>query len=311
MTDLLLVVEPGLYTTIQDLGRPNAVTAGVPAGGAMDRFAHSAGNLLVGNDAGAATLECTISGPALTAVHSCLIAVTGADFEPRINGDPMPMWKGVFVSPGDRITFEGRRKGARTYVAVAGGFQGDRWLGSLSTYVLAPRGGKHGRILMRGDLLAAPDGLTSPAVAGRELRSDLRPDYSDTTLHVIPGPHMKRLAPDSRRRLFDSTFSVSRNADRMGYRLDGPALVVEGDELLSFGLTVGAIQVTPSGLPILLMADHQTAGGYPVVATVITASMRIAAQLAPGTELRFAETSLEEAQAMRRTQMEVLTSLRG
>jgi allophanate hydrolase subunit 2 len=126
----------------------------------------------------------------------------------------------------------------------------------------------------------------------------LLPDYADHSLHAIPGPHLRRLDAEGRRALFAAPFTVSRNADRMGYRLEGPKLNTSGEELLSFGLVGGAVQVPHSGEPILLMADNQTAGGYPVVATVITASMPVAAQLAPGDELRFIQTT--PAQARRR-----------
>src|SRR3981189_1232359 len=145
--EVLRVKTPGLATTVQDLGRPNAINAGVPPGGAMDRFAHSAANLLVGNDAGDATLECTLSGPRLVAEHSCLIAITGADLDPHINDKPVPMWKGLFLGEGGLLTFGGRRTGARAYISVAGGIDGVRWLGSLSTNLMAARGGMSGRPL--------------------------------------------------------------------------------------------------------------------------------------------------------------------
>jgi antagonist of KipI len=309
MTHVLRVVEPGLFTTIQDLGRPNAITSGVPPGGAMDRFAHSAANLLVGNDAGAATLECTLSGPRLQAERSCLVAVTGASFGLLVNGESAPAWNGIFLSRGDQLSFGQRRRGARAYIALAGGIAGDRWLGSLSTSVLAARGGMHGRILVAGDLIAGAGDPARPVVSGRELDSALLPDYESGLLHAVPGPHWKRLGPDARQSFFGAFFTVSRDADRMGYRLDGPRLDAAGDELLSFGLTFGAVQVTPSGQPILLMADHQTAGGYPVIATVVTASLPIAAQLVPGAPLRFAEITLEQAQRLRRNRLAALASL--
>ncbi|MFI5282332.1 MAG: biotin-dependent carboxyltransferase family protein [Candidatus Dormibacterales bacterium] len=309
MTALLRVVVPGLFTTIQDLGRPHAITAGVPPGGAMDRFAHAAANLLVGNDPGAATLECTLSGPRLVAEHPCLVAVTGSGFEPLVNDDRAPAWTGIFLSRGDQLSFGERGNGARVYIAVAGGIAGDRWLGSQSTNLLAGRGGMHGRILVVGDVIAATGEPSGPAVSGRELDRGLRPDYGSGVLLAIPGPHWKRLEPQARHSLFGATFAVSRDADRMGYRLDGPRLASTGDELLSFGLTVGAVQLTPAGQPIVLMADHQTAGGYPVVATVVTASLPVAAQLKPGAPLRFAEVTLERAHELRRAQMAALASL--
>src|SRR5258705_1481610 len=147
MTAVLRVEDPGLFTTIQDLGRLNAISAGVQTGGAMDRFAHSAANLLVGNDPGQASLECTLSGPRLVADGACVVAIAGADFDPQINGVRVPSWMGLFLAPGDRLTFGARRAGARIYIAIAGGIEADRWLGASSTNVLAARGGKPGRPL--------------------------------------------------------------------------------------------------------------------------------------------------------------------
>ncbi len=299
MKPALRVVEPGLFTTIQDLGRLAAIASGVPPGGAMDRFAHRAANLLAGNSTLDATLECTMSGPDLIAEEPCLLAITGADFQPRINGAPAPMWTGTFLGRGDRLTFDGRRSGARTYIAVGGGFEADRWLGSRSTSLMAGRGGMRGRSLAKGDRLSIAVEHSAPAIAGRQLPPRLRPAYSEQTLHAMPGPQLRRLDAESRGLLFSTAFTVSRNADRMGYRLEGPALATSGTELLSFGLVAGAVQVPRSGQPILLMADHQTAGGYPVVAVVISASLPIAAQLAPGDAVRFVQTTATEASRRR------------
>ncbi len=310
MTEVLRVKQPGLFTTVQDLGRPHAIASGVQPGGAMDRFAHSAANLLVGNDRSAATLECTLSGPHLIAERPCLIAITGADFDPQVNGRPAPTWAGVFLRAGDELTFGRRRSGARAYIAVAGGVAADRWLGSLSTNVMARRGGMHGRPLIVDDVIVAEGGPSGPTISGRELPIHLRPDYGDHTLRVVAGPHMQRLGAEGRNDLFQSTFRVSRDADRMGYRLEGAPIHAAGEELLSFGLAAGALQVPPSGQPILLMADHQTAGGYPVVATVVSASMPVAAQLVPGDELSFAEVTIEGALRLRKARGEALATLR-
>ncbi len=310
MRTVLHVVQPGLFTTVQDLGRPNAIAAGVPPGGAMDRFAQRAANLLVGNAEGDATLECTLSGPHLLAEHACVIAITGADLEPRINGSPVPTWTGIFMSQGDRLTFGVRRTGGRAYIALAGAIEADRWLGSASTNLMAARGGMHGRNLKAGDELGAARDASRPAVSGHHLPERLRPRYSDDILYAVVGPHIKRLDAESRKSLFGAAFKVSREADRMGYRLDGPKLATSGDELLSFGLTAGAVQVPHAGQPILLMAEHQTAGGYPVVATVVSASLPVAGQLVPGDELRFAEVTIERARQMRQSQAAALDTLR-
>jgi len=309
VTSVLRVIEPGLLTTIQDLGRPAAIAAGVPPGGAMDRFAHRAANLLAGNSPHDATLECTMNGVQLVAEAPCLVAITGADFQPRINGAPAPTWTSMFLGRGDRLSFDGRRTGARAYIAVGGGFEGDRWLGSRSTSLIAARGGMHGRPLAKGDELSLAAERSAPAVAGRHLPPGLRPAYSGHALHAMPGPHVRRLDAESRKLLFAAEFAVSREADRMGYRLEGPRLATSGDELLSFGLVAGAVQVPRSGQPILLMADHQTAGGYPVVAVVISASMPIAAQLAPGDAVRFIQATAAEAGRRRLTLSSALATL--
>ena len=310
MTATLRVVQPGLFTTVQDLGRPNAIAAGVPPGGAMDRFAHRAANLLVGNPESDATLECTLTGPHLQAEHACLIAITGADLEPQVNGASVPLWTGIFMGQGDRLTFGSRRSGGRAYVAVAGGIEAERWLGSASTNLMTARGGFGGRSLKSGDLISVAHDPARPAVSGRHLPGRLHPRYADHTLLAIPGPHVRRLDAESRRLLFGATFRVGREADRMAYRLDGPKLAESGQELLSFGLAAGALQVPHGGQPILLMADHQTAGGYPVVATVVSASMPVAGQLVPGDDLQFAEVTLEAARRMRAAQGASLDVLR-
>ncbi|HKV87796.1 MAG TPA: biotin-dependent carboxyltransferase family protein, partial [Candidatus Dormibacteraeota bacterium] len=285
MSDVLRVVEPGLLTTIQDLGRPHAMGSGVSAGGAMDHFAYRAANLLVGNAPGAATLECTLKGPRLSAEADCVVAVAGADLDPRVNGEPVETWTSFLLRTGDELSLGVRRSGARAYVAVAGGIVADRWLGSMSTNLLAGRGGMHGRRLEAGDAISAE--VASFATAGRSLELRIRPDYTKHELLAIPGPHFARLGAEGKAGLFEMTFTVSHRSDRMGYRLDGPRLDSDGEEVLSFGLVPGALQLPPGGRPILLMADHQTAGGYPVVVTVASASVPIAAQLAPGDELRF------------------------
>ena len=308
MTQVLRVEEPGLFTTIQDLGRPHAIASGVPPGGAMDRFASSAANLLVGNDRGWATLECTLIGPHLVAERPCIVAITGGDLDLRINGAQARTWSAISLRTGDQVTFGSRRSGARAYLAVAGGVVGDRWLGSMSTNLMAGRGGMRGRPLTRGDVISAGEPLASP-VARESLAPRALPPYADRTLHVIPGPHERHLSPGAREALFKSDFALSPDSNRMGYRLEGPRLEVSGEEVLSFGLVAGALQVSTSGMPILLMADHQTAGGYPVVVTVVSASMPVAAQLAPGDEVRFAETSIEAALEMREAQREALESL--
>jgi antagonist of KipI len=310
VTSLLRVLQPGLFSTVQDLGRPHAAQAGVSPGGAMDRFAHRAANLLAGNEAGAATIECTVRGPRLAAEGACLIAIAGADLDPRVNGEPVETWTSIALREGDELAFGTRRWGARAYIAIAGGVGADRWLGSRSTDLVAGRGGMQGRPIQAGDLIAAAGTASDAGVGRRHLSLSALPAYGDPALRVIEGPHFKSLDVESRARLLDSPFQVSRDADRMGFRLDGGPLNGPDADVLSFGLVAGAVQVPPGGRPILLMAAHQTAGGYPVVATVISASMPVASQLVPGDVLRFVSVSPQAALEMRRSGEAALASLR-
>jgi antagonist of KipI len=308
---VLRIEEPGMFTTIQDLGRPGRRAAGVPPGGAMDRYALAAANRLVGNPEGAAALECSLSGPSLMALRSCLVAVTGADFGLVLNGVPAPDWTSIFLTSGDRLGFTGRRRGARVYIAVAGGLFADRWLGSASTYLLVGQGGVHGRTLHAREELALAGPEPRPAVAGRCLPVGGRPPYAMApALVAVAGPHARMLSPAARRAFFRERWTVSRDADRMGYRLEGEALQVKSEELVSFGLAMGCVQVPPAGQPILLMADHQTAGGYPVVAGVARSALPLAAQLLPGEHLRFEEVTVEAAQGEWRRQRAALDALR-
>jgi biotin-dependent carboxylase-like uncharacterized protein len=277
----------------------------------MDRFAISAANLLVGNPESAGALECALTGPTLVAEGPCLVAVTGADFEPLLNGGPVPSWTGVFMATGDTLSFAGRRNGARCYIAVGGGLAGDRWLGSVATYLLVSRGGMHGRPLAAGDRVALDGAPDLPVISGRRLPEGDRPAYSaHPLLGAVPGPHAARLSKDSKHTLYSEAYLVSRDADRMGYRLEGPALELRGPEVISFGLTAGCLQVPQSGQPILLMADHQTAGGYPVPTVVCRADLSLAAQLLPGDSVSFEQITLEAAQARQRRLREALERLR-
>jgi antagonist of KipI len=277
----------------------------------MDRFALSAANLLVGNSENSAALECALAGPCLVALSNCLVAVTGADFGPTLNGEEVPAWTGIFMVEGDRLAFSGRRGGARVYIAVAGGLAAERWLGSAATYMLVGRGGVHGRPLKAGDELAAAGPAPRPAVAGLVLPQHSRPPYAaEPEVSGVQGPHFRRLAAASRRAFFRERWAVGRDADRMGYRLDGPELEISGPELVSFGLAMGCVQVPAAGQPIVLMADHQTAGGYPVVAGVARADLPLLAQLLPGDHLRFREISVEAAQSAWRRLRASLDTLR-
>ena len=311
----LKVVTGGLQTTVQDLGRVGHQAQGVPVGGAMDRIALRLGNLLVGNDEGAAALEATLIGPAISFENGggTLIALTGADLEPSIEGIEVPMWHPLWVEQGSTLRFGRARTGCRTYITVAGGIDVLPVFESRSTYLRAKFGGVDGRALKSGDVLHAgdpPDASKHIAdelhasagprvvIARWSLGSSLRPSYGDdVVVRAVRGAHLDSLNDDAV--MFGSTFRVSSSSDRMGYRLEGSTLALRAPiELLSEGTTFGTVQLPPGGAPIILMADAQTTGGYPRVAEVASADLPLVAQLKPGDRVRFRLISLDEAQAL-------------
>ena len=260
----------------------------------MDRFAISAANLLAGNAENTGGLECTVRAPRLRALCDCTVAVAGAAFEVLVDGRPHAAWESVAVRAGSELSLT-RIAGGRAYIAVAGGFAADRWLGSVGTYLLAGKGGLRGRALRAGDILQSGSD-EPPQPPRRQLPEDKRPRYSASPeLMTVAGPHDSRLSQTSRRALFKEPFTLLPESDRMGFRLTGPELETKAGELLSFGTAFGCVQLTPAG-PIVLMADHQTSGGYPVAGCVARSALPLAAQLVPGDSVRFVETKVEQAQ---------------
>jgi antagonist of KipI len=308
------VVTGGLQTTVQDLGRPTHQHEGIPGGGAMDRMAMRVGNLLVGNDANAATLESTLIGPTLTFGEEALIALTGADLEAVVGSAPVPAWHPILVSAGATLRFGRALRGCRTYIAVAGGIDVPLVFGSRSTYLRADFGGFDGRALRAGDTLSTGD----PPRLSKRIATSLRaiadgrpatvarwsagasirtPSTEEATVRLIRGAHTELLAEPSLAALVGSRFRVSASSDRMGYRLDGETLSLRTTtELLSEAVAFGTVQLPPGGAPIVLMADRQTTGGYPRIGEVATVDLGIVAQLKPGDHLRFRFISLDQAQ---------------
>ncbi|HXG90194.1 MAG TPA: biotin-dependent carboxyltransferase family protein [Vicinamibacterales bacterium] len=289
------VVRPGLLTTVQDLGRWGHQSSGVAVAGPMDTFSHRMANALVGNAADAATLEITLIGPELEFDAPTMIAVCGAEFDVTCNGQAIAGCTSAAVPRGGRVQFGRRRAGARAYLAVADGFQIPALLGSRATHVVSAMGGVQGRALIAGDRLpiaataverVARRGMPMPLPQGR------------ARLRVMAGPQAEWFTPQAMRTLTTVGFVVSPRSNRMGYRLEGPSLPrARGGEPISEPVTFGAIQVPPAGEPILLMADRQTAGGYPKIAAVIAADLPIAGQLAPGDIIEFAACTRQEAAA--------------
>jgi antagonist of KipI len=289
------ILRPGMFTTVQDLGRWGFQSRGVPVSGAMDRYSHRLANRLVGNADTAATLEVTLIGPQIVFEGDTTCAVTGATFGVTLNNQPIEPNQPIKAAAGSVLRFGERRRGARSYIAVSGGVDVPEVLGSRSTHVLTGMGGLEGRALRAGDRLQILERTTiSPQ------RSTLTPIeilQGGARVRVIPGE------PTFFAQLESQRFRVSARSDRMGYRLDGGAARQSpSGELVSRAMASGVFQIPPGGQPILLMADHATTGGYAIGATVITADLPLAAQLAPGDWIEVEACSLAVADQRLREQ---------
>jgi biotin-dependent carboxylase-like uncharacterized protein len=302
--DLIEVLDGGLFTTVQDGGRFGFQRYGVPVSGAMDLFALRAANRLVGNADGLAGLEATLLGPRLRFRSPALVAVTGADLDASLDGRPLPRWEAVGVAAGATLAFGGPRDGIRGYVAVSGGIDVPLVLGSRSTYTRSRLGGLEGRPVKAGDLLRVPG--ASPVIDGprRRVPVDRQPVYGhEHRLRVVLGPQDDRFSNEGVLTFFCSTYTVTPQSDRMGCRLSGPAIAHAGaPDIVSDGTSLGSVQVAGDGLPIVLMADRGTAGGYTKIATVIAVDAWRLSQAAPGDTVRFGAVTIEDAIRARREQ---------
>jgi antagonist of KipI len=289
----LSILRPGMFTTVQDEGRWGFQSRGVPVSGAMDWYSHRLANQLLGNDRAMATLEVTLMGPQIRFDMSTAFAVTGADFHLTLDEVPVAMNRMIDVTAGGILKFGERLRGARAYVAVRGGIDVPAVLGSRSTHVLTRLGGYQGRALKAGDTLSTGKSGDAGGVSGQSaITPQPLPVPPMTKLRVIPA-HEHLFA-----QLCTQRFRVSPESDRMGYRLDGGTVADSPTgELISVALPTGAIQVPPTGKPIVLMNDHATTGGYALAGAVITADLPIAGQLAPGDWIEFEGCSLETADA--------------
>ena len=312
------VLRPGLLTTLQDYGRHGFQRVGLCPGGAMDKVSLTLANALVGNALDEAALEMTVIGPEILFEEDTLVAVCGAEFQ-----SSFPHNRPVLARKGTRFNVGRATRGARAYLAVAGGFAVEPVLGSRSTYLPGHFGGLDGRALKHGDVLPLrePQAVerftslkkTKDGTVKWSARPLTVPDREPILVHVIEGQHFPSFDSNSQRAFFDTVWSVAPDSNRMGFRLSGPPLGrPEADEILSGPTCLGSVQVPPSGVPIALMADHQTTGGYPRIAEIASADVARLAQLAPGGKVHFAKCSLEMATELRRDARERLNAaLRG
>ena len=306
---MLEVLEPGFLSTVQDRGRRGSTDLGVPVGGACDTWSMAVANLLAGNDPGDAVLEITVAGPELVVLRRCVIALAGADLGAHVIEEARPIAPGTahLVHPGTHIGFgrgEGDR-GARAYLAVAGGIDVPPVLGSRATSLAGAFGGIDGRPLRRGDRIVPgrPDDVSA---AGRSWPAGIPLRPAGESVGLLPAPRsLARPVPRAYEAVLATPWRIAPASDRQGLRLEGPALPVDARAagvLLSRGVIPGAVQVPLGGSPIVLLADAQTVGGYPVAGVVPAADLPILAQLRLGASLRFAATTIADAQAARRAQ---------
>jgi antagonist of KipI len=290
------VIDGGFFTTVQDLGRYGYQRYGVPVSGAMDLFALRAANLLVGNVRTAAGLEVTLTGPRLRFVRDTVIAITGANLDPHLDGRPVHTWRPIAAPEGAMLGFGGARDGLRAYIAIAGGIDVPIVLGSRSTFPRAGLGGFQGRAIRSGDCLCT---LGDPLerVEGRLFPPEQIPRYGhDHSVRVILGPQGDAFTTEGVAAFLSSTYVVTPKSDRIGCRLDGPQIAHKGSpDIISDGVPFGAVQVAGDGLPIVLVADRGTTGGYTKLATVISADLPRLAQALPGDRVTFHVVSLDEA----------------
>lgn len=294
---IIKVIKPGLQTTVQDLGRYGYQQFGVSPSGAMDTYSLIVANLLVGNKIDEAGLEASFTGPTIEAQSDMVMSICGGDFSPTVDGQAVGLWRSFLIKKGQVLSVGQCKQGARTYIAIAGGINVPSVLQSKSTLLNGSFGGYEGRALKKGDTLYGYPSIRKPF---KFVHPDLIPEYKkQLEVRVIRGPHHHLFTKQSVSKFFNEEYLITSQSNRMGYQLIGPKLQhVKGPDIISDPLPLGGIQVPASGQPIILMADHQTTGGYTRIGTVISVDIPSLAQAVPDTRIRFTEVSLDEAQSL-------------
>lgn len=291
------VIQPGAFTTVQDLGRYGYQKYGVSISGAMDRFALRVANLLVGNEEGEAAIEATIIGPKLKALSKMRVAFTGADLSPEIDGKPALRWRALDAPEGSILSFGALKSGCRAYLALSGGIDFPVVMGSRSIHTRSNLGG-NGRALAKGDVLKIKEsGIRNQETAGRQLPEDQVPIYGrQWKVRVVLGPQHDYFTRRGIETFLKGEYEITAQADRMGYRLKGPKIEHKGGpDILTDATPPGSIQVPGDGMPIILLADGQTTGGYSKIATVASVDQDLLAQARPGDKVRFQRVTITEA----------------
>ena len=310
---MITFTQGGMLTTVQDLGRIGYQRYGMPVCGAMDRFAMELANILVGNLREEAVIEATVMGPTILFGEPEIFAITGGDFHPALNGQPIDNNRAYPARAGDVLSLPMAKQGARAYIAFAGGLSIEEVMGSRSTFLKGGVGGFEGRPVREGDRigLRAPVGYL-PDLEGRAVPEGMLIALSDrVTARFTYGPQDELFSAAGKRTFTISEYALSDRSDRMGFRLDGPAVersAGSDGNIISDGVCFGAIQIT-DGQPIVMMADRQTTGGYPKLGCVISADLPRLAQLKVGDRVRFRPVSVAAAQAVYRRQRRSLDEL--
>lgn len=295
----ILIKKGGLLTTVQDLGRNRFRRFGINPSGVMDEAAARLVNILLGNDENEAVLEMHFPAPQIEFEADAIFALGGGDFGPQLDNNDVENWRPFFAKKGSLLKFAGKTLGNRSYLAVRGGFKADEWLGSHSTNLIAAIGGHEGRKLDTGDRVALKAQAKSPSAKPNSIVSpSLIPRYSRfPTVRIIPGAEFEQLTNESTELLARQDFVISNNSNRMGFRLNGePLQLAKPREFISAAVDFGTIQILPDGQLIVLMADHQTAGGYPRIGHVISRDLPLLAQLGASDKVAFHLTDLKHAE---------------
>lgn len=313
------IIKQGLHDSIQDMGRYGYQHLGINPGGAMDTVAASIANMLVGNTTDEAVIEMHFPAGTIYFEKAAVIAISGADFSAYINKEPVPLNTTIVVADGAILSFAKYVCGARIYLAIQGGLSIEKWLDSYSTNTKAKTGGNQGRLLQKYDIIhcrtvqLAYASLPEDAIIITHVKADTTVLYNTANkIRCVAGKDYETLNSKSQQAFTTSPFIISRQSDRMGYRLTGEMLYCrESTERISAAVTKGSIQLLPDGQLILLMADHQTTGGYPVPAYVINADIPSLAQMQPGTSFNFSFVSIDEAAQFYLDQQEYLLQLQA
>ncbi|HVS88943.1 MAG TPA: biotin-dependent carboxyltransferase family protein [Candidatus Acidoferrum sp.] len=310
---VIQVQEPGLFTTVQDLGREGFGPLGVSASGAADPISLRLGNRLLGNAEGAAGLEMTLLGGTFVFPDGAVLALAGSDFGATLDGKPVGLWGSVEASPGQILRLGPTRSGARCYLCVQGGIAVKLFLDSASTHILSGLGGHEGRALRKGDVLNigfGTGGAASESTRKRRLSARALKEVGPRkVLRVTAGPQSDWFPESAQRLFYSSPYRIAEESNRMGLRLEGtPVPEGSGGKMITEGVSIGAVQIPSGGLPIILFVEQQTTGGYAKIANVISADLSSLGQLRPRDEIRFERVEWETARSLLREQEDLLAS---